>query len=169
MVYTPVIGADPGLTGGLAFLCAGLVDARPMPTRTESRGKKIRAVINPQPVLTAFRGWYDAGARTVIIERVGGLPGQSAARGFSFGEGCGVLRACAEIAGLRVAFVEPAIWRAKLGVRAAVLPGEKDSKAASRRVALQHFPNAEYLFKRKKDDGLWEAALLALYGERFLT
>lgn len=140
-----------------------------MPVRTESRNKKTRTVLDPQATLAIFQGWRAAGAEVLVVERVGGLPGQSAARGFSFGEGCGVLRACAEIVGLRVVFVEPAIWRAKLGVRAAVLPGEKDSKAASRRVALQHFPNAEYLFKRKKDDGLWEAALLALYGERFLT
>lgn len=140
-----------------------------MPVRTESRNKKTRTLVDPQPVLTFLQGWKAAGAETVLIERVGGLPGQSAARGFAFGEGCGVIRACAELAGLRVAFVEPAIWRAKLGVRAEVRPDEKDSKAASRRVALREFPNAEPLFRRKKDDGLWEAALLALYAERFLT
>ncbi len=94
------------------------------------------------------------------------MSGQGPHRAFNFGRGVGAIEAVLQICGLRVHYVSPVVWRAKLGVRAA--PGDKTSKDASRRAATAMFPNNAADWALMKDDGRAEAALLAAYGAKFL-
>ena len=59
--------------------------------------------------------------------------------------------------GLPITIITPQRWQKAMEVR-----GGKDG---SRERAMQLFPMQSDLFKRKKDDGRADAALIALYGE----
>jgi hypothetical protein len=59
-------------------------------------------------------------------------------------------------AGVRCQFLTPACWKRAVG-----LPPGRD-KDASRAAAIQRWPAKAELFSRKKDDGVAEAALIAI-------
>jgi crossover junction endodeoxyribonuclease RuvC len=61
-------------------------------------------------------------------------------------------------AGVRCQFLTPACWKRAVG-----LPPGRD-KDASRAAAIQRWPAKAELFSRKKDDGVAEAALIAIAG-----
>lgn len=161
-----IIGIDPGLTGAYAILSGGRVTTHPLPIRQYTRGRGSSKAIDADALLGALRDIFAFHTPFCVLELVGGISGQGAHRAFNFGRGVGVIEAALQICGARVVYVAPQVWRAKLGVRAA--PGDKNSKAASRRVASALFPASAADWARAKDDGLAEAALIAEYGNRFL-
>jgi crossover junction endodeoxyribonuclease RuvC len=57
-----------------------------------------------------------------------------------------------------VTFVAPATWTRAIG--------RSPGKDASRARAMELFPNYEYFFKRVKDDGRADAALIAHWGRK---
>jgi crossover junction endodeoxyribonuclease RuvC len=91
----------------------------------------------------------------VVIERVGAMPGQGVSSMFNFGRSAGIIEGV--VAALRMphTYVTPATWTKAVG-RAA-------GKDASRMRAMELFPSKADLFKRVKDDGRADAALIAYY------
>jgi hypothetical protein len=61
-------------------------------------------------------------------------------------------------AGVRCQFLAPPTWKRAIG-----LPPGRD-KDASRAAAIQRWPARAELFSHKKDDGVAEAALIAIAG-----
>lgn len=96
-----------------------------------------------------------------FLEHVHSMPTDGHVGAFTFGREFGALKAALRIAGCRVCLVQPALWKAAMGLTS--------DKSLSRQRAITLFPDAASLFRRKKDDGRAEAALLAVYGERFLV
>ena len=154
-----VIGCDPGLTGALAVVDGeALVRVDDMPVRTKRVNGSDRNVIDEQ----GLRDWLMErgmeGCQRAVIERVGGLPGQSASRAFTFGYGFGVLLSTARMLGFEVELVTPQEWKGKM----LYTSRESRLKAASFTAATKAFGNEHW--KRKMDHGRAEAALIALYG-----
>jgi crossover junction endodeoxyribonuclease RuvC len=142
-----VMGADPGLTGGLAFLDleGKLVAVYDMPTVEREIGwKAIELLLTTQHSL-----------RHAYVEHVTG--GQQRPNGaFNFGMGFGVLKTVISMCNVPMTLVHPAKWKKAMG-----LSGDK---ANSRAKAMMQWPNMAQNFQRVKDDGRAEAALVALYG-----
>jgi len=94
-----------------------------------------------------------------VLERVSSRPGEGVSSVFAFGRAAGICEGV--LAGLDLPFqmVVPQVWR-----RAMVGATLDDTKTSSRAAAAKLLPQHARLFKRVKDDGRADAALMALYG-----
>ena len=150
------IGIDPGNSGAIAVLDkrGAIVDIFDMPTLEVVSGKSKKQRVNPQGVVAELRLFTDQHAEA-IVEQVNAMPNQGVTSMFSFGRSLGVLEGA--LAGLFIPYVHvtPVVWKKKMQVNS--------SKDGARELAMRTWPNKADLFKRKKDDGRAEAALLALY------
>ena len=153
-----VLGIDPGVSGAWAVYDTGTatIYAADAPTV----GKDLDAA----SFAAEIAKWQPTSA---VIERVGSMPGQGLSSTFRFGVAYGVVQGVVAALRIRVEFVTPAKWKAYYGLSSALSPGparKKDLKEKSRERALHLWPERSDLFRRKKDDGRAEAALLAKYG-----
>ncbi len=94
------------------------------------------------------------------LEEVHAMPGQGVTGMFRFGQNFGQwegLLAGVGITEERIIRVPPQTWKSKMRLRSA-------DKDLAREKAGELFPLHESAFKRKKDDGVAESLLIALYG-----
>ncbi len=158
-----ILGVDPGGSGALAILRprgAGeshdqLVVAD-MPTFSVQRGKTAKLEVDVSGLVELMRAWQPD---VCYFEQVGGIPGQSASAAFNFGRAAGAAEAVVKASGARFQFVPPATWKRAMGLN-------KLGKDEARAMATRLWPANAGDFRRVKDDGRAEAALLAEYGRR---
>lgn len=154
-------GIDPGLTGSVAILSGAAKTPRlflfDMPILKIQIGKKIRKRIDLNALLTLMLATKILGVDLALLEDVGGITGQSASAAFNFGRSCGYIEAAIAAAQVPMQLVAPQTWQKRLGVK----PGHDNAKLA----ALRYFP--EYA-EDWKHDGRAAAALIALYGARYV-
>lgn len=150
-----ILGADPGVHGGLAIVACNdgvapeLIDAIDIPI--SGIGAKERV-----DVLT-IRTWVEKHQPAhALIERAQAMPKQGASSGFKYGRAVGAIEAAIALAGVPLTIIEPTAWKKFHHLRG----GDKEG---GRQRALQLFPTAHVLFARKKDHNKSEAALLALF------
>lgn len=155
-----VLGIDPGLRGGLAFLTvSGQIELHPMPTIADKDYdiQELKRLLSQNlPSL-------------VVLEQQIALPGQGLTSTLQTGKGFGILLGL--LAGLEIPHqvVGSKAWQSKLytGVKATL-----DTKAKSEIIAKRLFPSADF---RKSDrarvaaDGLTDAACIAEYARRLYT
>lgn len=152
------VGIDPGLQGAIAVIDGEgrFQEVVDMPVIT-TRRKEIDFV-TLWPILSRII----ADARFVVLEKVGGLPKQSAPAAFNFGAGWGFLRAALIASQVRHDLISPQRWKKS------ILEGGFKDKGASRECARRHFPDAHDHLNLKKHHGRAEALLMAEYGRRML-
>jgi len=152
-----ILGVDPGAHGALAVMTdeGHLIAAFDMPSIEVKVGKTKRTRIATADLVAQLRTYSIDQA---YVERVGAMPGQGSASMFSFGQAAGLIEGVLVALGIPVTFITPVSWK-----RAMQVPSDK---GACRQRAMQLFPQSSDLFKRVKDDGRAEAAILALYGLR---
>lgn len=152
-----VLGADPGKSGALVLLGDDdvLLAVRDMP---DADGHELTAAI------LSLLGEHDPYLPTVAwIERAQAMPDhlqgrrQGSASIFNYGRNFGALEGAAAAFGVPVKLVPAATWKAWY-------PDVTKDKDTSRAKAKELWPLHADLFKRKKDDGRAEAALIAYYG-----
>lgn len=154
------LGIDPGIDGAFAWVTpAGyLVAIEDMPT-IEVRGKhrivaaQVAALMLKRPLAA------------VVIEAVVAMPRRAAdgsivanmgaASSLASGYGAGILEGVAAGIGLPVSIWQPATWKSR-----AKAPKDKNE---CRMRASRMWPGLASQFKRKKDDGRADAALLAYW------
>lgn len=154
---TAVIAIDPGIHGAIALLIEGdYGDVCAMPFAPKRSGRNEVEVHELFDIVDDMAG--RAEITRVLIERVSAMPGQGVSSMFSLGDSFGTARAVGSYFGHQVDFVMPHIWKKAMGLT-------KD-KEYSRTLARNAFPLAREKLKRKKDEGLAEALLLARYGYR---
>lgn len=153
------MGVDPGNSGAIAFYnykTKELHEVIDMPTRETKAGSRGKMVDGTEITHVMFGRFI----HLAVIEDVGGRPNDGPIQAFRFGEATGIAIGCIQSMGIPLQFVKPEIWKHLTG-----LTRDKD---LSRARAVATFPKHASLFKRKKDDGRAEAALLAKFGARFL-
>lgn len=152
-----IVGVDPGCYGALALLehCGALVDVVDMPIVKVRRGKSDKAEIDGHTLAQVLRR---LDPQIVVVERVGGMTGQSASAAFNFGRAAGAPEYIAVALDCRVETVPPITWKKALRVN----PG----KDGSRHMAMKLWPTSAAYFARVKDDGRAEAALIAHWFHR---
>jgi crossover junction endodeoxyribonuclease RuvC len=151
-----ILGIDPGVHGGLAVIeitngaALTLVTAIDVPV-IGIGAKQTVDVIALQEFLLHF------GPTHCYFERAQAMPRQGASSGFLYGRAVGALEAVVSCCAIPLTRVEPTRWKRAFHLAA------KDKEGARQR-ALQLFPAAHEMLRRKADHGRAEAALIALAG-----
>ena len=125
-----------------------------MTCRVLKDGPKHRNAINA-PLLADIL--CNCHAERVLIEWVGVRPGEGAVGAFAFGRSRGVCEGVCAGLSLPVQFITSPQWKRLHGIP----PGKEGAKDAARSKAIARWPSRADLFKRVKDDGRAEAALIA--------
>ena len=155
-----IVGVDPGGTGALALVHGSdLLAVADMPVWQVKRGKGFKPEIDVHGLWDLLKGWEP---NCVWFERVGGMDGQSASAAFNFGRLAGAAEAICKAHGCRFEFVSPHVWKKDMRL---INTAKDDARAA----ATNRWPGMAEHFRRVKDDGRAEAALLAEYGRRQLV
>lgn len=149
---TIVMGVDPGISGAVAFFFPMVpsriaVDDVPVAGGEINVHELARLIRIHRPTLA-------------VIERVGAMPGNGGVSMFNFGRAYGDVRGAIGASDVPMHFVTPQKWKKHFGLSA-----DKDE---ARMRAIRLFPSVADSFKRKRDDGRAEAALIALYGAEVL-
>jgi len=150
-----VIGIDPGISGAIAvfdWYTKKLVEIIDMPTLEVESGKTKKRHISAVSLANYLVGFTDT---HIVIEKVGAMPGQGVTSMFNFGRSAGIIEGVVAALEMPNTYVAPATWTKAVG-RAA-------GKDASRMRAMELFPSKADLFKRAKDDGRADAALIAYW------
>lgn len=151
-----IIGIDPGISGAVVRIREGkIIEAR-------------RDFKNFQDVITAINQVVQPGDH-VFLENVHARPGEGVCSVFTFGKAAGIALGVATVmAGTPPVEVAPLKWQNHFR-RLYDLPRDMTFKLLTRSVAERVFPESRELFKRKKDHGTADAALIAKWGEAQLT
>lgn len=154
MIY---LGVDPGAAGAIAALDDNghIISIIDMPTVKVRVGKTDRARVSASMLAQLFEMDVHA-VQMVVLERVGGMTGQSCSAAFTFGYGCGMVEGVLAALRMPVALVTPQAWKKSAGLAA--------DKGAARECAMRLWPSHAHMFARVKDDGRAEAALIARHG-----
>ena len=151
------IGVDPGLSGAIAVMSPESLKIFDMPTMTVERNGKAKRQVSATE-LAELLYLYSGKDCHVYCERVSAMAGQGVTSVFSFGRSFGMIEGILAAFKMPVTFVPPATW-----VKAV---GRGQGKDASRARAMELFPSDQDQFKRVKDDGRADAALIAYWGSR---
>ncbi len=154
---TVIIGVDPGLKGAICVHRGpDNIEVFDMPTVSLIVNGKVRNTVDPY----LFRDIIiNAGpCDLVVLEKPSTRPGESPIAALSYGIGFGQMQGVLVALERRFTTVTPQEWTKVLRVGA--------DKDLHRLVAMQNFPHAADLFKRKKDDGRADAALIAHWASR---
>jgi crossover junction endodeoxyribonuclease RuvC len=153
-----IIGIDPGISGGVAFLrpTDRKLHVYDMPTLQHSNGKRR---VHSETLADLIARYHQI-AVLAVVEEVHSMPQQGVASTFAFGAAYGVVLGVLGAFHVPLLSVSPAVWKGTLGL--------SSDKNHSRTKASFLFPMRADKFKRVKDDGRAEAALLAFYGEQFV-
>jgi crossover junction endodeoxyribonuclease RuvC len=151
---TTILGIDPGLDGGLAWLdTTGTLAVVDMPVLAIERGGKSKREIDAAGLAELI---CQHRPDCAIVERVGAMPGQGVSSMFSFGRSAGVVEGVLAALSVPATFTPPATWKRALKIQA--------GKDGARLRASQLLPAGSGHWRLAKHDGRAEAALLALWG-----
>ena len=150
-----ILGIDPGLSGALVLLTADHhLRVLDVPTlKAKSRGREVN--------WSEVARWIDTHLIDhAVIETASARPGQGVSSMFKFGYVCGGLRGMIAAYSIPVTMISPQRWKREMGV-----PAAKDGARAR---ATELLPESSEFFRRVKDHGRAEAALISLWGQRSL-
>ncbi len=150
------IGIDPGLSGAVAVISPESLKIFDMPTMTVERNGKAKRQVSASELADILSN-FNSNDSHVYVEKVSAMAGQGVTSVFSFGRSFGMIEGILAAYKLPVTYVAPATW-----VKAV---GRGQGKDASRARAMELFPNNQSDFKRVKDDGRSDAALIAYWGK----
>lgn len=150
------IGIDPGATSGAiaCFVDDQLLDVVDMPC--------AGGIIAPTLLAAELREFALAGfddRPTIVVEKVHAMPKQGVSSTFKFGRSLGVIEGVVGAFGWPLTWVTPQAWKKHHGL----IGKDKD---AARMLALETWPEHADTFRRKKDVGRADAALIAVAGRQ---
>lgn len=154
---TVIIGIDPGLKGAICVHRGpDNIEVFDMPTVSLFVNNKFRNTVDPY----LFRDIIiNAGpCDLVVLEKPSTRPGESPIGALSYGIGFGQMQGVLVALERRFTTVTPQEW-----TKATCVGADKD---VHRQKAQWLFPAQADLFKRKKDDGRADAALIAHWASR---
>jgi hypothetical protein len=144
-ITNPVLGVDPGITGGIAALWPdGRIQAFDIPV--------VAGSVDVDMLVRRIR---EHAPRLAVIEKAQAMPKQGVVSVFKYGVAYGALCTLVAVCNIPHHLVSPRKWKTHFGLDA--------DKEKSRALAIRLWPGCG-LFERKKDHGRAEAALIARYG-----
>jgi hypothetical protein len=159
MMSTHILGIDVGIDGALALLDSlGHLTVHDVPTLETIRNAKAKRSVD----IAALRQLViDLAPTHAVIERVGAMPKQGTSSMFSFGRTVGVIEGVLGALQVPISYVAPQVWQKAMSV-----PPGKDG---SRLRASELMPGYSERWRRKRDHGRSDAALIALWGLTHVT
>lgn len=153
-----IYGIDPGFTGAVSIYDTELdsLIIHDIPVVKSPKGKTL---INLPELLLILNNTENQPS-LAAIELVNAMPNQGVSSTFRFGQGFGQLQMGIVASKLPIEYVTPRQWKKYFDLTR--------DKGESRRLAKLCFPNHAHYFKRVKDDGRAEAALIGLYAKENL-
>lgn len=155
---THILSVDPGVNGALALykISTKVIHISDMPLRNGQVSPEGVAVI-----VDIFKSIAGPNQIHAAVENVSSMPRQAGS--FNFGRSAGVVHGVLGALAVSMELVSPNAWKGAMGLRK--LPGEtqEQNKTRARALAIELWPEQAGQFKRVKDDGRAEAALLARY------
>lgn len=152
-----VLGIDPGVHGGFALVDrqGRLLHAEHFPLLIDKKrdridGPALARVLNRLAPTHAY------------VEAVGSRPRQAGQ--FQFGLTTGMIHGILHAQRVPLVAIAPASWKAAFNLHRAEDTTKSEMKSQARALAARLFPEHAARFARVKDDGVAEAALIALYG-----
>lgn len=141
-----ILGVDPGLSGALVWVngSGDLIEVEDMPL--------VNNEVNAKLLANLIVGY--GRLECAVVERQQSMPKQGVASSFKTGVGYGVIIGVLAALDVPTFFLSPTQWKKVLHL--------STDKETSRRKALERWPKEAEYFKRKKDEGRAEAALLAV-------
>lgn len=160
-----VLGIDPGLSGGWALVSESnqLLDAGPFPLQSVKKSGKTATQLDG-PALAKVLA--QTNATRAYVELVSSRPRQAGQ--FQFGISTGTIHGILHALQVPFDLVSPVSWKPAYGIRREHDETKASTKTRAREIAASLFPAHAKLFSRVKDDGVAEAALIALYGVHLL-
>ena len=148
-----VLGVDPGLSGALCLLRISdrQISLFDMPV-TDGR-------VDPAKLAGIVEMCKMQGSIVAAVENVSSMPRQAGA--FNFGRSAGVVHGVLGAMGVPMELVSPNVWKGAMGLRKLAGETQDANKTRARELASKLWPSNAAEFKRVKDDGRAEAALLA--------
>ena len=154
-----IYGIDPGFSGAVAIWRPAIrsLHIYDMPTLPNAKGK---TEIDLHSLFDLLEREDDT-PHMAVVEQVAAMRGQGVSSMFRFGQGYGAIQMALAGHKIQTHYVTPSKWKGYFGLTR--------DKGVSRGLAMQRFPDQSDKFKRVKDDGRAEAALIALYGQERMT
>ena len=147
------IGIDVGASGAIAVFENGkLIAVHDMPTKTIVINKRNKKRVDAD----ALNELLDFHVDMAVIEAVTAMPNQGVSSMFAFGQAAGIVEGVVASVTNNVMYVRPQSWKGYFNLT--------NDKGTSREIAAQLWPEMSDRFKRVKDDGRAEAALIGLWG-----
>lgn len=161
-----ILGVDPGFSGALAIYdCESqkLKDVIDMPLVCNPKLKSKKAPKDNRIDAYGLSLWLENYSKEValaVIEDVGPRPKEGVSSVFKFGYGAGIIAGIVASSLITTHLTSPAVWKMIMNLTS-------DKRLSCKR-ATELFPEFAGHFKRVKDNGRAEAALIAKFGERLL-
>jgi crossover junction endodeoxyribonuclease RuvC len=150
-----IVGIDIGLEGAIAHLSddGTLVEIQDMPCLCD--GAKNRRTVNAALLHAILR---KLPLDHAFVEYVAARPNEGPLGAFSFGRSRGIIEGVLGSLGISTTFLTPACWKRTIGLPSGT------NKDWSRSAAIRRWPDKAELFRRVKDDGRSDAALIGVAG-----
>jgi hypothetical protein len=152
------LGIDPGNQGAFALLD---ISTRKIHTIWDMPLRDGKVYPGGVAMVVDMAKSIAAAKLVAVIENVNSRPRQ--AHAFSFGLGVGVVHGCLAAYGIPFNLVTAAQWKSAMGLRRAVNETQALNKTRARELAMELWPENADEFKRIKDDGRAESALLSFF------
>lgn len=146
------MGIDPGATGAAVVIDDDLTVAKYFDWPGDESA--LAATLQSMRIHGPWPDW-------TVLEQVHSMPGQGVASTFKFGRNFGVWLGVLASFQLPFQLVTPQAWRKGLMSKGDGATTKEQSLAVARRTWPQ-----ETIFKRQKDNGRADAALMALYARK---
>lgn len=157
----PILGIDPGVNGAAALVWPnGNIMVQDMPCHKEYVGSSWRSRIDTSELVTILHVMEFFAPVAAFVEQVHGRPGFQSSKIGVLCHSAGLVEGILNAFKIPVHLVPPHVWKGRMSLNS--------DKGKSRETAAKLFPDNADLFKRVKDDGRAEAALIAMYGLRLL-
>lgn len=156
-----ILGIDPGLSGGFAVLTETgvFVTGGNFPTHITRKNGKPSTQLDGRALADVLK---TTNATHAFVEVVSSRPRQAGQ--FQFGLNCGLIHGILHAHKIPFALVAPATWKSSFSIKREHEESKSKVKSETRALAAKLFPAHAHLFSRVKDDGVAEAALIALHG-----
>ena len=152
-----IIGIDVGIKGAIALLDGDrLISVQDMPTLTKVVGGRKKTRIDARALYEIVA---NQDINSAFVEIVTARPNQGVSSMFAFGQASGIAEGVCASVTPNVTGVRPQTWKKYFKL--------KSDKGQSRLLASHLFAEHADRFKRAKDDGRAEAALIGLWGYEY--
>lgn len=165
MTLTHILGVDPGMSGAFCLLHAStkrIVQIWDMPVKDGH--------VDPEGVaLIVDLSLGGTGTRQLhaAVENVSSMPRQAGA--FNFGRSAGVVHGVLGALGVPFSLAQPNQWKSSFALRKGVGESQASTKTRARELAIKLWPETADSFRRVRDDGRAEAALIAFFYVRKMS